>query len=295
VKPQVPSAAKASAVPEFFSPQVGEAHRFYLDLDPPRRRPLTVVCGGLEYCSPDYAIHRSSFPYFCIEYVVRGKGELKLGRHTHVLNAGQIFSYGPGIPHHINTEPNEPLVKYFVDFVGSQASTLLKSCHLAGGHLARVFPAESLTPLYDELIQSGLHAGSKSTQLCTKLLECLALKAAARTAPLTETESRAFSTYHRCRAHIEQHFLRLHTLEQVADECRVNSAYLCRLFHRYDHESPYQHLLRLKMNRAAMHLQQPGTLVKEAAMVVGFDDTFHFSRVFHNVLGMSPAEFRRLR
>ena len=295
MKPLASSNAGAPAAPEFFSPLVGEAHRFFLDLDPSRRQPLTVVCGGLEHCSADYVIHRTSFPYHCIEYVVRGKGVLTLGRRSYALAPGQIFSYGPGIPHQISAEPAAPLVKYFVDFVGSQALVLLKSCRLVGGGTARVFPADCLSPLYDELIQSGLHAGSGSTRLCTKLLECLALKIATNTAPLKDVESRAFATYQRCRSHIEKHFLRLHSLAQISRECRTNGEYLCRLFRRYEQQTPYQYLLRLKISHAATLLQQSGILVKEAAALVGFADAYHFSRVFHNLLGMSPMEFRKLR
>jgi len=36
-------------------------------------------------------------------------------------------------------------------------------------------------------------------------------------------------------------------------------------------------------------------LVKLVAESVGFADPFHFSRVFRNVLGVSPAEIRGLR
>ncbi|MHC4398993.1 MAG: hypothetical protein ACYTG0_04865 [Planctomycetota bacterium] len=53
---------KSGSPPEFFSPQIREARRFYLDLAPPPDTPLAVVCGGYESCAPDYAIHRSSFP-----------------------------------------------------------------------------------------------------------------------------------------------------------------------------------------------------------------------------------------
>jgi AraC-like DNA-binding protein len=291
----MPRKLSTTPLPDFFSPHVGKANRFYLDLNPPRQRPLTVVCGGLEHCAPDYSICRDTFPYFCIEYVLRGKGEIKLGRQTHPLAAGHLFSYGPGTAHEIRTDTGEPLVKFFVDFVGSRAPSLLKSCRLAAGKIARVFPADSLSPLFGELIRSGLHIGEKSAHLCAILLEAIALKAAARTAPVEDVDSRAFASYQHCREHIELHFLRLRTLGQIATECGVNSAYLCRLFRRFDHQSPYQHLLRLKMNHAAIHLREPGTLVKDVAEIVGFSDTFHFSRVFHNVLGASPTEFRRLR
>jgi AraC-like DNA-binding protein len=152
-----------------------------------------------------------------------------------------------------------------------------------------------LTPLFDELIRSGMHAGRGAEGLCAKLLECLALRIAGANAPLAGAETLAFSTYQQCRRHIERHFLRLRTLDQIAAECHANASYLCRLFKRYDHQSPYQYLLRLKMNHAAEQLQQAGVLVKQVAEEAGFSDPFHFSRVFKKILDVSPAVFRSLR
>jgi AraC-like DNA-binding protein len=75
----------------------------------------------------------------------------------------------------------------------------------------------------------------------------------------------------------------------------MDAAYLCRLFQRYDHQSPYQFLLRLKMNLAAEWLQPPDALVKQVAEHAGFSDQFHFSRAFKSVFGVAPDIFRRLR
>src|SRR5665213_2552514 len=102
--------------PDFFSPQVSEARRFYLDLKPPRGTRLAVVCGGVEHCAPGYAIRRATFPFYSLEYVVRGEGRLKLGQRGFELRPGVVFSYGPGIAQHIDTNAQNPLVKYFVDF-----------------------------------------------------------------------------------------------------------------------------------------------------------------------------------
>ena len=281
--------------PEFFSPKVSAARRFYSDLNPSPDRRLVVVCGGLEHCTPDYSVHRTTFPYYSIEYVARGSGELKLKRLAHALRPGSLFSYGPGVPHDITSDPKDPLVKYFVDFAGRDATRLLRRCRLGPGRSAQVFPPNSLALLFDELIQSGLLVGHESSELCTKLLECLMLKIAAQRAPANGAETLAFTTYQNYRRHIEQHFLRLRTLEETADECHVNTAYLCRLFRRYDSQTPYQYLIRLKINHAAERLQQPGVLVKQVAEETGFTDPFHFSRVFRKILGLSPVAFRTLR
>jgi AraC-like DNA-binding protein len=284
-----------TTAPEFFSPDVSEARRFYLDLTPPARTRLAVVCAGCEHCTPDYAIHRTTFPFYSIEYVARGRGTVKLRGRAHALQPGRVFAYGPGVRQDITGDPAEPLVKYFVDFAGQEATALLRSCGLPPGRVAQVHLPNALQPLFDELIDCGLRGTRQNAALCAKLLECLGLKIADARAPLEGAETPAFSTYEHCRRHVQQHFRRLRTLEQIAEECHVNAAYLCRLFRRYGQQSPYQQLLRLKMNYAAELLQQPGSLVKSVAEQAGFDDPFHFSRVFKSVFGLSPDAFRRLR
>ena len=295
MKPSLSTSRPTDAAPEFFSTAVAAARRFYLDLNPPRHQPLTVVCGGVEHCTPDYAIHRETFPFYSIEYVARGRGEVKLQGRTGLLQPGRLFSYGPGIAHHITGNADEPLVKYFVDFAGTRAAALLRSCGLPAGTISEVFPANVLQPLFDELVLTGSRLRGESSVLCSKLLECLALRTVGARAPLAGAETHAFATYQRCRSHIEQHCRRLRTLQQIAAECHVNNAYLCRLFRRYDSQSPYQYLLRLKMNHAAERLKQPLALIKQVAEEAGFADPFHFSRVFTSVFGLSPTAFRGLR
>lgn len=286
---------EATAAPDFFSPQVSAARRFYLDLNPRPGPGLVVVCGGLEHCTPDYHVQRATFPFLGLEYVARGRGTVKLQGRAHALQPGRVFAYGPGIRQDITGDPAAPLVKYFVDFTGAGATALLRTCRLKPGGVAQVFPPHDLQPLFDELIRSGGTGAPRSAELCARLLECLALKLAGLRAPTPGPDTMAFTTWQHCRDHIQQHFKRLRTLEQISAECHVNGAYLCRLFRRYDHHSPYQHLLRLKLHHAAELLQQPDALVKQVAEQVGFGDAFHFSRAFKSVFGLAPDAFRRLR
>jgi AraC-like DNA-binding protein len=283
------------SAPEFFSPQVSGARRFYLNLNPAKRVPLSVVCGGCEHCTPDYKIHRPTFPFYSVEYVVRGCVSLKLQNRRYVLQPGSVFSYGPGVRQDIVADPAEPPVKYFVNFAGLTSREILSRCHLPPGSVSQIFPPNEIQNLFDELIRCGQRGGRQGADLCAKLLECLALKISESRAPRAGVESLSFMTYQHCRQHIEGNFQRLKTLVQIAEECHVDAAYLCRLFQRYDHQSPYQFLMRLKMNLSTEWLQQPGTLVKQVAERAGFSDQFHFSRAFKSVFGVAPDIFRRLR
>ena len=280
--------------PEYFSLQISEAKRFYLDLKPSRGAPLAVVSGGCEHCAPDYVIHRESFPFHSIEFVAQGRGTLTLNGRRHELTAGAVFSYGPEIPHRIVSDPERRLVKYFVDFAGSEAGPLLRLHAPRPGRMIQTSAPGEMMALFDTLIREGLRNTPYTGRIAALLVRHLALKAAETALPAGSAASPAFATYCRCRQHIEQNWPSLHTLAQVALACHVNGSHLCRLFQRYGHQSPYQFLLRLRMNHAASRLQAPGATVKEVADSAGFADPFHFSRAFKSVMGVSPSQFAQL-
>jgi len=286
---------RRNTAPDFFSAQVSQAKRFYLNLQPPKPTPLAVVCGGVEHCAPDYAIRRDTFPFYCVEYVIRGEGTVKIGRRSHPLHPGVVFAYGPGIGQTITSSPVKPLVKYFVDFAGTRSAQWLRNSGLALGIVSQVFPPNEIQPLFDELIRNGQRGTRHAPEACRCLLDCLGVKLREARAPVKIAESAAFATYQHCRGFLADHFARLRTLQQVAAECHVDVAYLCRLFHRFDQQSPYQFLTRLKMNAAAAQLQQSGALVKTVAAELGFANPFHFSRVFKSVFAVAPETFRKLR
>ncbi len=281
--------------PDFFSPQIAEARRFCLDLEPSRRERLVVVCGGCEHCAPDYAIHRRTFPYWSIELVAQGRGGLVLGGEPSRLAAATVFSYGPGISQDIVSDRDAPLVKYFVDFAGREAASLLRRYGPKPGTVMQTSAPSVAVRLFDDLIVTALRATPLSARLAAVLLEQLILTIAESAIPLGAASTQAFATYRRCRSHIEQQdWSRLETLERVADECHVDPAYLCRLFRRFDRQSPYQYLLRRKVAHAAERLLDPDMSVKKVADELGFSDPFHFSRVFKKVMGLPPARFARL-
>ena len=283
-----------SRQPEFFSLQVSAASRFYLDLSPPTRTPLAVVSGGCEHCAPDYRVLRSTFPFFGMEFVARGRGALRLASRSYQLGPGTIFTYAKGVAHNIATNAAEPLVKYFVDFTGARAATTLRQLELGPGRILQTSAPGQVVSLFDDLIREGSHNTPYTGRLAACLVEQLLLKIAETAMPYGSAVTAAFATYRRCREQIDARWQEMHNLQDIAEFCHIDAAYLCRLFQRFDHQGPYHCLLRLRMNQAARLLQEMGASVKQVAAELGFSDPFHFSRVFKRTMGASPSQFVRL-
>jgi AraC-like DNA-binding protein len=272
-----------------------KGRRFYLGHLPLADTPLAVVGGGHEFCRPNFPLSRDCGDFHALEFVARGRGWLTLDGNDHPLAAGAVFSRGPGLSHSLATEPPDPPEKYFVEFTGPLAPQILADHGLAPGTVARLSSVGEVEDIFDNLIRDGSRATGASNLLCGTLAQYLLIKIADLVVPPGAPPSAASATFHRCRQYITRHFHRLRSLEQIAEECRIDQAYLCRLFRRFGHQAPYRYLLRLKMKSAADQLRDPNVLVKEVAANIGFEDPFQFSHAFKNIFGASPDLFRRLQ
>jgi AraC-like DNA-binding protein len=178
--------------------------------------------------------------------------------------------------------------------VGSEAKKLLQDCGLKPGTICTVQSAFDIERFLEVLIEHGLRGGPAAGELCNALFKYLLIRIAFGAASSNSPHSPAHTTYLRCRDQIERNYAGMLSLGQVADAVGVDEAYICRLFQRYDTQSPYQMLVRLKMNHAAELLRNTKLLVKDVAKSLGYADAFHFSRAFKIALGVSPQAFRRL-
>lgn len=277
----------------FISTQVSNGEYYYLNLTPKKSLPETVVCGGREQCAPAYRIKRSRFKFHCIEFVSSGRGSLTMGGKRYPLRPGAIYCYGPRTPHVIETDPEQPMLKHFVDFAGSALVALLKTTDFLKNRPLYVSRPFRIRSIFENLITTGNTESRNRDALCALLLRQLILSADDCAMDADAAFSPAWQTYLRCRHHIERNYLELPNIGKAAADCFVDQAYLARLFKRFAEESPLQLLTRLKMGRAADLLSTGDQLVKQVAEETGFTDPYHFSRVFKRVYGIPPETFIR--
>ncbi len=279
--------------PRYFSEQISAAQRFYLRLNPADPAPLSVISGGVEQCQPDYAIHRAGFPHPIIEFVARGVGRLKLQDRTFPLTMGTVFTYGRGVAHDITCDPGQPLTKYFVVLSGKVGRDLMHECQLAPGRVVRVGHPEQVQQIFEDLIRHGRDDHPDRQRMCAVVAQYLIIKIGDLATSFGEAStSRAFATYQRCRQYIGDHYLAIRNLNEVADNCHVDPAYLCRLFQRFGRERPSRYLLHLRLNRAAELIQNSDLMIREISDQLGFSDPYNFSRAFRRAFGVPPGHMR---
>ena len=277
------------------SQQVTEARYFFLNLAPRPAGPLALVMGGREQCNPDYAVSRRTFPFFGLEYVVAGRGTVALDGKRHALEPGTVLAYAPTTHCELAADPRDPMVKFFLCLGGAGVARRLGRCGVAPGRTRKLAAHAEMTSVLEDLVREGQRSGALTGKICAALFELLLLKIEDTATLAPHASEPAREAFLRCKALIDAQAEKLGTLEEVAKAAGVEASSVCRWFRRYQGTSPYQYLMRRKMNLAAEHLVENGGLVKEVAQRVGFADPYHFSRAFKAVHGVAPRALLNYR
>ncbi len=277
------------------SQQVSGARYFFLNLAPRRADLFVLVMGGREHCNPDYLNSRRNFPFYVLEYVVSGQGSVTLDGKAHPLGPGVVFVSAPATRCEIHTDPNDPMEKYFLAVAGPEVPARLRRCGVPVGRVRQLAAHAEVTSVLEDLVREGQRSGALARRICAVLFELLLLKIEDTSSLAPHASEPAREAFLCCKALIDAQAERFATLEEIAKAAGVEASSVCRWFRRYQGTSPYQYLLRRKMNLAAEHLVEHGGLVKEVAQRVGFADPYHFSRAFKSVHGVAPRDLLRYR
>lgn len=289
--PGMPATPSPSQRQQLLSPHVTGPRYFFLDLTT-KARGWALALGGREQCEADYLVDRSHYAYHVLEYVAAGKGEVCLDGGRHPLGPGSLFAYAPDTRCRIGTDPAEPMLKFFFALSGKATPKRLAEAGIPTGAVRKLAAHAEIRSVAEDLVREGGRSGPNAVAICAALMELLLLKISDTAAWSDHGSPIARENFLRCKALIDARAERYLNLGDIAEDAGMDVSSICRLFRRFQGSSPYQYLLRRKMNLAAELLVDSGCLVKEAAQRVGFSDPFHFARCFRAVHGVPPSAVR---
>ncbi|MES2456926.1 MAG: AraC family transcriptional regulator [Bacteroidota bacterium] len=81
-------------------------------------------------------------------------------------------------------------------------------------------------------------------------------------------------------------------IEELAKQQHISVSHYSRSFKRKTGSSPINYFNQLKIHKSCQYLYFTERSIKEIATELGFDDQYYFSRLFTNVMGMSPSKYK---
>ncbi|NCB92953.1 MAG: AraC family transcriptional regulator [Clostridia bacterium] len=93
--------------------------------------------------------------------------------------------------------------------------------------------------------------------------------------------------------YMEEHYHEKISLDQISANMYLSSFYISKLFKSETGDTPINYLISLRMKKARnMFDENPGTSIQSVAAAVGYEDAYHFSKLFKKYYGLSPLYYK---
>jgi AraC-like DNA-binding protein len=92
----------------------------------------------------------------------------------------------------------------------------------------------------------------------------------------------------------EDHYDEKISLDQIAENMYLSPFYISKIFKSETGDTPIRHLINIRLDRAKELLEEgyEGS-IQEIAAKVGYDDAYHFSKLFKKHFGLTPTQARK--
>lgn len=94
--------------------------------------------------------------------------------------------------------------------------------------------------------------------------------------------------------YINEHFTKKITLDILAKEFLTSRSRVSSEFKKEYEISPINYLIDKRLNEAIWLLLNTKNPIHQIAQSVGYDNPYHFIKLFTNRMGMSPADYRKM-
>lgn len=261
----------------------------------PLTRGLYMRAVGYYPNARGHLVERTEHTDDLLLYCVGGEGSLSTPDQTYKVNNGDVLLLPRGIAHSYGASTQRPWTVYWMHFSGADVDAFWK--HLGcmnKGIVAHVGVTARLTGSMESLIKVGSNDLLEQSLVygSNLLREILTLMRVMRDKRQDVAGGFCIDTIHSLMQKTLHIDLDLDTLAQTANMSRHAFS---RRYKALTGVSPYRHYLFLKMQRACQLLDATDQTVTQIAEVMGYRDPYYFSRIFRQIIGMPPRQYREKR
>lgn len=252
---------------------------------------------------PEYRSH----DFLEMAYVLSGEGKYRIDGRVYPVREGDLILINPGAMHQALPCPEAeiPATEFFVGFSNIRITGCPENrlplpegeciLHTAGELSQRLFRLCASMEAENAVRRQGRYFMLKSY-----LIQMLLLVLREQCEPMERPKGYAFESASKKYVaeqvinYIEDHYSEKISLDQIAENMYLSPFYISRIFKGETGATPIRHLINLRLEKAKALLEDgyQGS-IQEVAALVGYDDAYHFSKLFKKRYGFSPSQARK--
>ncbi len=254
--------------------------------------------------APGYHSHKE---WTEITVVLSGKTVYRVEDETFVMEAGDILICNPGVLHqNLLRADEQPSVQFFAGFSdyhfkGQEPNVFPTK---KGSYILRL-SSESKREVqrlcYEAEAENEAGRPGKYFVLKAYLMQILLLMVRETIEyPRNASNGYNFETYGKSYAvkriinYMNENYEKKISLDQIAHNMYLSPVYVSKIFKEETGESPINYLIKIRLEKAKTILERgEGGSIKNIANEVGYEDVYHFSKLFKKYYGVSPLNYKK--
>lgn len=241
-----------------------------------------------------------------LAFVLSGTGRYRIEDEIYLVQEGDLLILNPGVRHQALYCPElgTPATEFFVGYSDLQLQGLPANflpvpegeymLHTAGELRQRLFRIYSAMEAEKAVCRQG-----KYFMLKAYMIQFLLLVIREQCEPMEKPQGCAFESVNRKYVveqmlnYFEEHYSEKISLDQIAENMYLSPFYISKIFKSETGDTPIRHLINIRLEKARELLEGGnGGSVREIAARVGYDDAYHFSKLFKKHFGIPPSQVR---
>lgn len=242
-----------------------------------------------------------------IAFVLSGTGKYHIEGEVYDISEGDLLIFNPGIKHQalFVKEAEVPTTEFFVGFSDIQVNGFGENflpvpngeymIHTSGELRQKLFKICSSMEAEKVVCREGRYFMLKAY-----LMQILVLIIREQCAPVPVHEGYSFESTNKKYVveqllnYLEDHYNEKISLDQIAENMYLSPFYISKIFKSETGDTPIRHLINIRLEKAREILESgyDGS-IQEVAAMVGYDDAYHFSKLFKKHHGITPSQARR--
>lgn len=242
-----------------------------------------------------------------LAFILSGNGQYKVDGKTYDVGHGDIIICNPGVKHQsIVMDHGNPTLEFICGF---------RDIHFAG------MPRDSIIlPDGGALLKLPSKLSKDISRYCLDIIEendsnqpgryyiikalvirmLVLIFRAIKGEENSEQSAGNFDSYSKNYVvkkiikYLNENYDKKISLDQIGGNMYLSPVYISKIFKENTGDSPINYLIKIRLEKAKEMLEEDGNeSIKQIAANVGYDDVYHFSKLFKKHYGISPLNYKR--
>lgn len=246
-----------------------------------------------------------SHDYLELAIILSGKGKYYIENKMYPVEEGDVIILNPNTHHQsLIIDTAFPTIEFFVGFTDIEFNDIEKNhfplvkdnpiLHTSVDCKRKLFKLCAAIQTENEILLTGRYF-----MLRSYLIQMLLLLIREQAEPIERTKGYSFDSVNKkyvveqIISYFEEHYHEKISLDQIAENMYLSIFYISKIFKSETGDTPIRYLINIRLDKAK-ELIEKGQVdsIQSVATSVGYEDVYHFSKLFKKRFGISPSKIK---